>query len=133
MLIIKNNQTSPIAVFTESSMDFRYLKDFKSAVVTLPTVAYGAHIAAYMSTQAKEERDANQLIETFAGLAKSTMDRFRYFSVITSESYKASGFRDNWTKWGHITIDYGFERFFERFKVDQAGILSEINASSRPT
>jgi hypothetical protein len=132
-LIVKNNIVSVSQVFNASSLDFfSCLENETSTVLALPPLHYGSPIENDLAIKDKSERDAGHLIEILAGVAKVTMARFRNFSAITSARYKISASKKRWDEWGHITIDYGFEKFYDRFKVDRAAILAEINASRRP-
>ncbi|KAJ6008853.1 hypothetical protein N7522_003869 [Penicillium canescens] len=131
-LIVKNNLVSDTQVFNASSLEFfSCLENETSTVLALPPLHYGSLTENDLAIKDKSEHDAGHLIEILAGVAKLSMARFRNFSAITSERYKISASKKRWDEWGHITINYGFKKFYERFKVDRAAILAEINASHR--
>jgi hypothetical protein len=125
---MKNNLDYPVTqIFNRSSLDFGCLTNQTSAVVALP--ALDCRTEKHSGIKDKSERDADHLIEILAGVAKVKMARFGTFSTITSERYKMSASKERWEKWGHISINYGFERFYEKYKVNRATMLAEINPS----
>jgi hypothetical protein len=125
---MKNNLDYPVTqIFNRSSLDFGRLTNQTSTVVAFPPL--DCRTEKHSGIKDKSEREADHLIETLAGVAKVKMARFGTFSTITSERYKMSASKERWEKWGHISIYYGFGKFYERYKVNRATMLAEINAS----
>ncbi|KAJ5373021.1 Chromo domain/shadow [Penicillium concentricum] len=111
-LIIKNNVMDPrTALFDEASLQ----PNSKSNV-----------IAPSINEYEKVERDADHLIEFFAGWSLINIPRFRNFIAVTSLNAPAA----RWDKWGHVTVmQGGFRHFFKRFKVDSVGLMTYLSGS----
>ncbi|KAJ5502545.1 Chromo domain/shadow [Penicillium fimorum] len=124
-LIIKNNVMDPrTALFDETSLQ----PNSKSNVIAPSLNEYGTRTEHHnLKIKDKVERDADHLIEFFAGWSLINIPRFRNFVAVTSFNTPAGA---RWDKWGHITVMRGgFSHFFKRFKVDYVGLMAYL---SRP-
>ncbi|KAL2703769.1 hypothetical protein AAEP93_004840 [Penicillium crustosum] len=125
-LIIKNNITDPrVDLFDKASLRF----DLKSNVIAPSLSDYGTRTNHHgLKIEDKVERDADHLIEFFAGWSLVNIPRFRNFVAVTSLG-PLTGPR--WDEWGHMTVMRGgFNHFFRRFKIDQKTIMTYLSGCS---
>ncbi|KAJ5963925.1 uncharacterized protein N7479_003801 [Penicillium vulpinum] len=121
-LIIKNNVSDPrTALFDKASLH----PNSKSSVITPFLDEYGTRTEHHnLKIKDKVERDADHLIEFFAGWSLINIPHFRNFVAVTSLIAPAGA---RWDKWGHMTVMRGgFDHFFKRFKVDTGGIMAYL-------
>lgn len=122
-------------LFNNSSLD----PDSSNPIISYPVHGYGTrteHVEPRIRDTA--QRDADHLIEFFAGWALLNRQRFKHFLVLTS--FPKSPISQRWASWGHIRVIHdGFKAFFDRFHVKDANniwaiLCSEARpGSSRPT
>jgi chromo domain-containing protein 1 len=127
-LIIKNNVTDPrAALFDKSSLD----PNSKSNVISPALNEYGTRTEHHsLRIEGKAERDADHLIEFFAGWSLINIPRFRNFIAVTSLNASAGA---RWEKWGHITVMRGgFDHFFKRFKINSEALMGYLSGSDDP-
>ncbi|KAJ5870291.1 hypothetical protein N7455_005232 [Penicillium solitum] len=125
-LIIKNNITDPrVDLFDKASLR----PDSKSNVIAPSLNEYGTRTEHHgLKIEDKVERDADHLIEFFAGWSLVNIPRFRNFVAVTSLG-PLTGPR--WDEWGHMTVMRGgFNHFFRRFKIDQKTIMTYLSGGS---
>ncbi|OQE42055.1 hypothetical protein PENCOP_c004G05776 [Penicillium coprophilum] len=124
-LIIKNNVTDPrTTVFDEASLQL----NSKSNVIAPSLDEYGTRTEHHdLKIEGKIERDADHLIEFFAGWSLINIPRFRNFIAVTSLNPPAG---TRWGKWGHVTtMRGGFSHFFKRFRIDSVGLMAYLSGS----
>lgn len=124
--IMKSNSVSPRRPhFVSERLNPGQLDHPNNNVLCLPLPKYGARTEADNPeipkglTQA--ERDADHLVEAFAGFTIVNAARFRKTTVITSIKHPALTSR--WESWGHVAV-YSVNRFFKYFQLDEK-VLSE--------
>ncbi|KAJ5529497.1 hypothetical protein N7527_002890 [Penicillium freii] len=125
-LIIKNNITDPrVDLFDKASLR----PNSKSNVIAPSLNEYGTRTKDYgLKIEDKAERDADHLIEFFAGWSLVNIPRFRNFVAVTSLG-PLTGPR--WDEWGHMTVMRGgFGHFFRRFKIDPKTIMTYLLGGS---
>ncbi|EKV09821.1 hypothetical protein PDIP_63150 [Penicillium digitatum Pd1] len=126
-LIIKNNVTDPrVDLFDKASLH----PNSKSNIIALSLDEYGTRTEHHtLKIKNKAERDADHLIELFAGWSLINIPRFRNFVAVTSFG-PLTGPR--WGKWGHMTVmRAGFGHFFKRFKIDSAALMAYLSGISK--
>lgn len=101
----------------------------KSNVIAPSLNEYGTRTKDYgLKIEDKAERDADHLIEFFAGWSLVNIPRFRNFVAVTSLG-PLTGPR--WDEWGHMTVMRGgFGHFFRRFKIDPKTIMTYLSGGS---
>ncbi|CAG8161091.1 unnamed protein product [Penicillium nalgiovense] len=127
MLVIKNNATDAgTGLFDEASLHL----NSKSNVIAPSLNEYGTRTEHHdLKIKDKLERDADHLIEFFAGWSIINIPRFRNFIAVTSFGI-STGTR--WDKWGHMTVMRGgFGHFFKRFKIDSAGLMGYLSGGAK--
>ncbi|CAG8029709.1 unnamed protein product [Penicillium nalgiovense] len=127
MLVIKNNATDAgTGLFDEASLHL----NSKSNVIAPSLNEYGTRTEHHdLKIKDKVERDADHLIEFFAGWSIINIPRFRNFIAVTSFGI-STGTR--WDKWGHMTVMRGgFGHFFKRFKIDSAGLMGYLSGGAK--
>lgn len=124
--IMKSNSVSPRRpYFVSESLNPAQLDHPNNNVLCLPLPKYGARTEADNPeipkglTQA--ERDADHLVEAFAGFTIVNAARFRKTSVITS--IRHPDLLSRWDKWGHVVV-FPVNKFFKTFVLDEK-VLSE--------
>ncbi|CAG8890588.1 unnamed protein product [Penicillium egyptiacum] len=125
MLIIKNNATDPrTGLFDTASLHL----NSKSNVIAPSLNEYGTRTEHHgLKIKDKIERDADHLIEFFAGWSLINVPRFRNFIAVTSLSATTG---PRWNKWGHMTVMRGgFAHFFKRFKIDSVGLMGYLSGA----
>ncbi|KAJ9486154.1 hypothetical protein VN97_g7182 [Penicillium thymicola] len=125
-LIIKNNITDPrVDLFDKASLH----RNSKSNVIAPSLNEYGTRTEHHsLKIKDKVERDADHLIEFFAGWSLVNIPRFRNFVAVTSLR-PSTGPR--WEEWGHMTVMRdGFNHFFRRFKIDRKSIMTYLSGGS---
>lgn len=112
-------------LFDKASLRF----DLKSNVIAPSLSDYGTRTNHHgLKIEDKVERDADHLIEFFAGWSLVNIPRFRNFVAVTSLG-PLTGPR--WDEWGHMTVMRGgFNHFFRRFKIDQKTIMTYLSGCS---
>ncbi|KAJ5787684.1 Chromo domain/shadow [Penicillium paradoxum] len=126
-LIIKNNVINPrVALFDKSSLD----PDSKSHVIAPSLDEYGTRTEHHsLKIKDKIERDADHLIEFFAGWSLINISRFRNFVVVTSLEAPAGA---RWDQWGHIKLlRGGFPHFFASHKVDAERTMAYFSGDTK--
>ncbi|KAJ5790890.1 Chromo domain/shadow [Penicillium psychrosexuale] len=122
-LIIKNNVTDPrAALFDKASLHH----NSRSNVIAPSLDEYGTRTEHHdLRIKDKVERDADHLIEFFAGWSLINIPRFRNFVAVTSLSAPTGA---RWDKWGHMTVMRGgFGHFFKRFKIDSLTLMAYLS------
>jgi hypothetical protein len=99
-------------LFKESSLD----SDSTSLVISHPIYGYGSRTELdEPKIKDKDERDADHLIEFYAGWALLNRQRFRHFAIATSIKIPAGS---RWGSWGHIEVMRGgYAYFFKCFSI----------------
>ncbi|KAJ5484414.1 Chromo domain/shadow [Penicillium expansum] len=126
-LIIKNNVTDPrVDLFDKASLHL----NSKSNVIAPSLDEYGTRTEHHaLEIKDKVERDADHLIEFFAGWSLINIPRFRNFVAVTSLG-PSTGPR--WDEWGHMTVmRTGFGHFFKRFRIDSVGLMAYLSGVSK--
>ncbi|KGO77725.1 Chromo domain/shadow [Penicillium italicum] len=127
-LIIKNNVTDPrVDLFDKASLH----PNSKSNVIAPSLDEYGTRAEHHaLKINDKVERDADHLIEFFAGWSLINMPRFRNFIAVTSLGARTG---PRWEEWGHMTVmRNGFGHFFKRFKIDSGSLMTYLSGASKP-
>ncbi|KAJ5229255.1 hypothetical protein N7489_009963 [Penicillium chrysogenum] len=127
MLIIKNNATDAhTGLFDKASLHL----NSKSNVIAPSLNEYGTRTEHHdLKIQDKVERDADHLVEFFAGWSLINIPRFRNFIAVTSLGASTG---QRWDKWGHMTaMRGGFAHFFKRFKIDSAGLMGYLSGGTK--
>ncbi|OJJ39866.1 hypothetical protein ASPWEDRAFT_169690 [Aspergillus wentii DTO 134E9] len=75
----------------------------------------------------QEQRDADHMVEFFAGWGLVNNDRFRRFVVLTS--FKP--FR-RWETWNHLELRYGAKDFMKNFEIDYKHYWSKLKMPQKP-
>lgn len=122
-LIIKNNVTDPrAALFDKASLHH----NSRSNVIAPSLDEYCSRTEHHdLRIKDKVERDADHLIEFFAGWSLINIPRFRNFVAVTSLSAPTGA---RWDKWGHMTVMRGgFGHFFKRFKIDSLTLMAYLS------
>jgi len=71
------------------------------------------------------QRDADHLVEFFAGWGLVNCHRFRRFVVVTSFTEPLS----RWKTWNHLEFRCGYKSFFKNFSIDFNRYWTKINTS----
>jgi chromo domain-containing protein 1 len=127
VLIIKNNATDArTGLFDEASLHL----NSKSNVIAPSLNEYGTRTEHHdLKIKDKVERDADHLVEFFAGWSLINIPRFRNFIAVTSLGISTG---PRWDKWGHMTVMRGgFAHFFKRFKIDSAGLMGYLSGGTK--
>lgn len=112
--------------FEANSLSIQHLDHLNNNVLCLPVVGYGQRTGAEHPNIPKgltqDERNADHLVEAFAGWMQMNATRFRKMAVVSNQRHEALLAR--WSAWGHLTILSGFKGFCKAYNTDEA-ILHE--------
>ncbi|KAJ5793152.1 uncharacterized protein N7503_009130 [Penicillium pulvis] len=109
-------------LFEPNSLSIQHLDSLNNNVLCLPVVGYGQRTGAEHPDIPKgltqDERNADHLVEAFAGWMLMNATRFRRMAVISDQRNEALLLR--WSAWGHLTILGGFKGFCKAYNTDEA-------------
>lgn len=129
--IVKANSVSPrFPHFVPESLNPGQLDNQNNNVLCLPVPKYGSRAKAdnpeIPEGLTQVERDADHLVEAFAGFTILNASRFRKTIVITS--IKNTPLFQRWHNWGHVAV-YSMGTFFDRFRLDERDLQERISNS----
>ena len=75
----------------------------------------------------QEQRNADHLVEFFAGWGLVNCDKFRRFVVVTGVKPE-----QRWLSWNHLELYHGPKDFMKAFKVDFVKYLDKVKNNSKP-
>ncbi|KAJ5093103.1 hypothetical protein N7456_008964 [Penicillium angulare] len=75
----------------------------------------------------QDERNADQLVETFAWWLLANSFAFRKTIVISNQTNQA--LRARWSSWGHVHV-YDTNTFLQHYKIDEAQFLAKLREPS---
>ncbi|KAJ5727596.1 hypothetical protein N7493_005416 [Penicillium malachiteum] len=124
------NPSSPY--FEMSSLDFDKLDNPNNNVVCLPLRDYGTRSESDDSRIPKgltqEERNADHLVEAFAGWMIIESARFRKTVVISNHTNQNLMLR--WPIWGHVNV-FDVQSFLKKWQVKEDALLEKIKTGSK--
>lgn len=113
--------------FVSESLNPGQLDNINNNVLCLPVPNYGSRTEAHNPNIPKGltqvQRDADHLIEAFAGFTILNAARFRKTIVITS--IKHTALFDRWLSWGHVAV-YSIGTFFDRFRLNETYLEGKL-------
>lgn len=126
--IMKANSVDPRCPhFKSESLDPSQLDRPNNNILSLPLPSYGSRTEADNPNIPKDltqsERDADHLVELFAGFTIMNTDRFRKTIVITSVKHPSLIAR--WQNWGHVAV-YSVKNFFSTFHLDEKHLSEKM-------
>ncbi|KAJ6011449.1 hypothetical protein N7451_002861 [Penicillium sp. IBT 35674x] len=114
--------------FEPSSLSIQHLDNLNNNVLCLPVVGYGQRTGAEHADIPKgltqDERNADHLVEAFAGWMLMNATRFRRMAVISEQRNEA--LLSRWSAWGHLTILSGFKGFCKAYNTDEATLHDRL-------
>ncbi|KAJ5634153.1 hypothetical protein N7528_001995 [Penicillium herquei] len=118
--------------FEMSSMDFENLDNPNNNVVCLPLRDYGTRSesddARIPKGLTQEERNADHLVEAYAGWMIIESARFRKTVVISNHTNQSLMAR--WPVWGHVNV-FDVQSFFKKWQVKEDALLEKIKTGSK--
>lgn len=112
--------------FELNSLSIQHLDSLNNNVLCLPVVGYGQRTGTEHPNIPKgltqDERNADHLVEAFAGWMQMNATRFRRMAVVSNQRNEA--LLSRWSAWGHLNILSGFKSFCKAYNTDEA-ILHE--------
>ncbi|KAJ6093352.1 hypothetical protein N7486_008641 [Penicillium sp. IBT 16267x] len=114
--------------FEPNSLSIQHLDSLNNNVLCLPVVGYGQRTGAEHPNIPKDltqdERNADHLVEAFAGWMQMNATRFRRMAVVTFQSNKA--LLSRWSAWGHLNVLSGFRAFCRAYNTDESILLDRL-------
>ncbi|KAJ5721825.1 uncharacterized protein N7483_009759 [Penicillium malachiteum] len=119
--------------FEPSSMEFQKLDNPNNNVICLPVQGYGTRSESddplIPKGLTQEERNADHLVEAFAGWMLAEAARFRKTVVISNHTNKDLMAR--WPGWGHVNV-FDVNSFLKKWQVKEDVLLEKIKTGSKP-
>ncbi|KAJ5643996.1 uncharacterized protein N7484_006503 [Penicillium longicatenatum] len=107
--------------FEPSSLSIQELDRINNNVLCLPVAGYGQrtgdehpHIPKGLT---QDERNADHLVEAFAGWMQMNVTRFRRMAVVSFQRNEA--LLSRWSAWGHLHVMSGFKGFCKAYNTDE--------------
>lgn len=131
--IMKANSIDPgCPHFVPESLDYSQLDRANNNILSLRLPRYGSRTEADNPEIPKglkqSERDADHLVELFAGFTIANPARFRKSIVITSIKHPA--LVERWQGWGHVAV-YSVRTFFHTYKLDEKDLAERVMKGGR--
>ncbi|KAJ5761031.1 hypothetical protein N7520_008187 [Penicillium odoratum] len=122
------NSTDPNFPFFElDSLSIQSLDRSNNNVLCLPIPGYGTRTGAehaHTKCLTQPERDADHLVEAFAGWTQVNAARFRKTAVVTF--LKNEPLLSRWSGWGHVVVLDGFKAFCRAFATDESILFERL-------
>ncbi|KAJ6028228.1 hypothetical protein N7540_003804 [Penicillium herquei] len=129
---VNSSFNSAFPYFEMSSMDLRNLDNPNNNVIYLPIRDYGTRSEQdnpqIPKDLTQEERNADHLVETFAGWMQFEAARFRKTVVISNQTNKDLMAR--WSAWGHVNV-FDVKSFLKKWQIKEEVLLEKVKTGSR--
>ena len=126
-----NSVDSAYPHFETKSFDPQYLDQPNNNILCLPIPGYGTRTETQNPDIPKgltqNERDADHLVEAFAGWTLANATRLRRNVVITN--CKNQTMLRRWKDWGHVSV-LQVSEFVRSWKINEAAILEKLQRPS---